>query len=288
MPIRKDTPENIAFMRREAARRQREREAAFASFRRIAVAFVNALDGSIDVPGNPGYVWVSTWGIAGSRYAAYNKGFSLVDQTPVLVAYAPQEPFRWEIIDLYDSDIAPQNGGSPTTFRLPLHAKNHQYPSEENPGKDPVTVFQPALDMFKGFVFSGMKVGVRPGIYQYLNTIYNYLGTATINLTGYIPTTASFQKYVLVYVDRPTNLAGVVDSAEAAIATKPEVPPGGIASAYWFLEEGMTELTMTGNYTDARPTAGTGSAAVFDVNTIMTDANGGIMVDANGNVMVST
>lgn len=261
MADNKNIPVNLQFMQREAARRQREREEAFAASRVIAVAYVNALNGSIDVPNQPGYVWVSTWGIAGSRYPAYNKGFALIDQTPVQLAYAPQRPFPWEIIDLYTSDLAPNQGGSPASFRVSIHGKNHQVPSESAPGKDPVRIYQPAIDMLKSEASSGLLITVRPLIYLHGETIYTFGGT-TLDLSPYVPATPSNHHAILIYLDKVTTTTMVSAGAEIADTSDPvppDVPANAIPSAFFTLANGQTTLSMVDDYVDARPFLSSGS-----------------------------
>jgi hypothetical protein len=243
-------------MEREVERRRKERETAFAAYRNITVGKVNALNGSIDVPGRPGFVWVSTLGLSGSRYAAFNKGFSLLDQTPVMLSVSPQRPFRWEIIDLYTGDATPQTGGNPGTFKLPLHATNHQIPSEAAPGKDPVTVFQPAVDMLKSKAEVGLVISVRPLVYMYQQEYVLFVGTGAVSLSSHVPGTAANHRWVLIYLDPVTNT--VLVEAGAIVATsspavKPTILTDTIPSAFFLLENGQTTLSMVDDYVDARP-----------------------------------
>jgi hypothetical protein len=287
-----DLTTQLNFMRREIERRQRERDAGFAAYRTIAIAKVNALNGSIEVPNKPGYVWVSTWGIAGGRYQAFNKGFSLTDGTPVMVAVSPQRPFSWEIIDLYTAGLLPGEGGLPSSYRVGIHAKNHQIPSEANPGKDPVTIYQPALDLLKSFIYSGLVIGVRPLIYQLDDEIVNFLGVQSVDLASYVPVDADVHRWVLVYLATATNgilvLAGdTVDDGSEAV--KPAIPEGAIPSSYWLLATGQTTLSMVTNYFDARSFLGivvTDAATTFDPDTIVVDAQGDVVTDGLGNVVV--
>lgn len=256
MPTERDLANKILFMQREAERRRQEREIAFADRRRITVAKVAALNGSINVPNRPGYVWVSTLGLAGSRYQAFNKGFTLLDGTPVMIAVAPQRPFAWEIIDLYTGDQTPQEGAAPSSFRLPLHAVNHQWPTEANPGKDPLTIYQPARDDLKAFVVSGLVVGVRPLIYSYNGQSIVFTGASNINLFAHVPTTPGTHRYVLVYLNLtsalPTALSGTAVST-TVVPTKPITPGYAIPSAYFLLEYGQLAVVWPDDYTDARP-----------------------------------
>jgi hypothetical protein len=100
-----------------------------------------------------------------------------------------------------------------------------------------------------------MTVTVYPLNYSIEGYRRSYFGSS-IDLTSYVPSTASRAKYVLIYLDADSNSPVVLEGAEvinspAITVPKPLLPGDSIASAYIKLVTGTTEIEQT-DVEDAR------------------------------------
>jgi len=101
------------------------------------------------------------------------------------------------------------------------------------------------------------KVTVGPMVYYY-NGERKWFPSQTVNLAGYIPAAGNAVR-VLLYLDLSIGFISVSSSAEVvkpATPLYPDPPNGAIPSAYFYIEDTYTTLSMTNDYHDARPFLG--------------------------------
>lgn len=229
-------------------------------FTPAVLVYVNSPDLDAKVNGKAGYVWASEFNQPQSNFQILNKATPPTVGLQVKIGYPEKPPFERQVIGIwdelplvpgYDEDDAGALNSHP-------HRQSHQYPSETNPGTDPVLIYQPALQMLKttgdGATLT-VTVQALPS-YRYHDTHKSFPG-ATLDLTSYVPGTANTVLYVLVYLDAKASvlkaLAGTAVTDNGIIPIpKPILPGNGIASAYVKLSNGQSSITTATHVVDAR------------------------------------
>ena len=229
----------------------------YEGYKDIIPAVIKSVDGSVHPTNQPHMVWVAEHGLDGSRVKVLNILTDVTDGTPVWVGPNPKQPDTRMVIGLYDGDLTPNQSASLSTHNSPRHAQNHQYPSESDPGVDPVLVFQPAIQPLK-VVGDGstLSVTIGAGKYMYDGTPGFYVGES-YDTTSLVPSTASRTKRVLLYLDPSVNTVGALSGTEvitggAIDPDYPVVPRGMIPLAYIQLTNGQTSITTATHIEDWR------------------------------------
>lgn len=231
--------------------------------------------------------------------------------TRVIIARDPRPPHRWRILSIDDSYSSETSQVPFSQFQVGIHGPNHQTFDESSPGPDPVYVGQPMLMPLKT-VGDGVTLTVEINEYTYtINGAYRKSYQQSLDLTSYVPGTASKIRTVLIYLDRDSNLIQVVAGTivdDDSITPIPEPPPpGGVdarESAWVTLANGQSTITTATDIKDARDFLDNGAAGgiptpteigqvliymdggvswetplIADVGGWMTDDSGYLMVD---------
>lgn len=241
---------------RDAALKQKQQQVKhFEPLRNAIAAVVKSINGSIEVPTAPGYVYVSILNQPESLTAARNEGINVAAELPVLVGDDPKATYGLKIIGLYPHGLPPADQEDINLFGVGAHAQNHQMPSEDNLGSDPVKVYQPALQPLKTTGNGSLTVATQAYIYHLEGVRRTFTGIET-DLTSYVPG-AGLIRRVLLYLDTATSLiavesgTAVIDNGAIPIPY-PEIPEGAIPSAYVTLENGQTAVVTASHVEDAR------------------------------------
>ena len=209
------------------------------------------------VNGRPEYVWFKTFNQPQAVGIILNRAVPAIAGQTVKIGYPEKPPFERQVLGLYDftqiQDGDQTGGGSLITAP---HAQSHQWPTPSTPGTDPVKIYQPALYPFKTEADgTSLNVLVNPlPAYRYQGYIRSYPGGA-IDMTPYVPSTAGMHRYVLVYLDVATMFIQLVLGTEGVTAVfppEPQLPTGGIASAFVLLANGQTTISTETDITDKR------------------------------------
>ena len=219
---------------------------------------VTSIGGSTSPANRPNwtYVRLSLFGDA-TVYPAFNNSALVVEGAWVEVEVSIDDEVYARIVGPYISTISPIETIDASRYAVPNHGANHQMPSESAPGPDPTLVFQPAIQMLKTTGDgASLIISVQPLIYGN-STAYRYFPGEYVNLTSYVPSTASRVLKVLVYLDKATNTIGILPGAEAvdngvAPIQLPLVPSGSHGSAYVKLANGQTAISTATHITDIR------------------------------------
>lgn len=277
--------------------------------RDFVLAVLKTVDGAVAVPNRPNYVWAADWNQPQSIYMILNKRVPAVAGLQVKIGYPEKPPFIRQVLGTWDdiTELSDYTEGSGGALDSGPHAQSHQWPSEAEKGTDPVKIFQPALMPLKTVADGTLAVTMYPLNYSIEGYRRSFTGD-TVDLTSYVPSTASRAKYVLVYLDAESNSLEVLEGAEvidsiAITVPKPLLPGDSVASAYIKLTDATTAIeqadvedareflhinageidvpqsTRPGDIiiAEAAPAWTTGKPVVDDFGGIITDDNG-IMV----------
>lgn len=224
------------------------------------LVFVDSADLDAKVANRTDYVWVSEFNQPESTFQVLNRAVPALVGLQVKIGWPEKPPFERQILGVWDNidnttGYDEDDGG---VFNSHPHGQSHQFPSESNPGTDPVLIYQPALQILKTTGNgSDLTVSVTElPSFRYIDDLKSFSGT-TLDLTSSVPSTASSVRFVLVYLDAITNILKTVDGTEVpdlSTITVPEpvLPDAGIASAYVKLVTGQTSITTDTHVTDAR------------------------------------
>lgn len=269
--------------------------------RNFVPAIIISINGSIRGP-EPETVWVQEYAQPQSVYWVLNiSNVRAEEGVMVTVGWPEKPPFRRQIVGLWGDIIGYDDYNEGDFLTVGLHARSHQYPNEVNPGLDKVLIFQPAIQILKTMPIGDMDVEVTPAGYWF-NTIFTQFGGETLNLTSYIPSTTNYIRWILIYLHMPTGTIAIeVGDEVVSIPEKPNVPENSLPSAYVYLEEGMTEITVWedcrqfleatyNQYQIPIPTEKgqiliSTDGFVFTAEHPMIDDDGFIMIDEDGHIM---
>ena len=225
---------------------------------------VFAINDSIFTERGERYVWVHEWGAYASQQQAYlPPGMSVWEGAGVIIQRAPRPPYHYEIIRISTSPYPGALIDDTEVGRAQYgdHGPNHQYPSESTVGPDPVLIWHSALQLLKS-VASTTNLDVTVGPLAYNNGLVRaWFPSQTIDLTSYLPAAGNSVR-VLIYLNPATGSIDIVSSDEVVIPGLPDyplAPYGGISSAFFYLEDTYTTLSMTTDYVDARAFLGGGT-----------------------------
>lgn len=232
--------------RRLHSRNRREYERKFEEYRDVQPAVVFSRNGTIHVPGMPGYIWVHQLGHTASPMAVFKGRAPAFEGLWVWIGRSPKPPFRYQILDVYTAELAPSDLAAVTRAQLPLHKQNHEWPSDTEPGIDALPIWQPALQMLKCTGNGDLTVTVNGLTWGDGN---RFLGNNAFDLSAYVPATG--QLPVLVYFDTATEALGSVEGTyttegniwQAETVRFPDAPPQAIPSAFVMLSAGQTAIT---------------------------------------------
>lgn len=256
---------------------KKQNDAKLEPVRNFEPATLIEINGDVEVADRPDYVWAQEYGQPQSVFQVLNRRVAPLAGLTVKVGYPEKPPYTRQVMDVWD-DIGDLTGYEPGGgVDMSPHGQSHQYPSETNPGTDPVLIYQPALQMLKTTTSgSGLIVTTWPLDSYWADDAYQLFPGAFVNMAAHVPTTASRIRYALVYLDTATNtmvvVAGteVVDTTPVANIPKPSLPVGAIPSAYILLTTGQTSIA-TGDILDARDFLGliaAGNGWPFNIVTV--------------------
>jgi hypothetical protein len=241
-------------------------------------AVIKEMSGSVFVSGRTNYIWISLYNQPESREQALNlTGIQPVAENLCRVGRPDQAGIRqvlriWDGASEYTTDADAL--GALTAYP---HRQAHQYPSEADPGPDPVLIFQPALQPLKCTGDGAtLTVTVMPlDSYRYRDTHKTFVG-ATVDLTSSVPSVASTVRYSLLYLNAITNAMVTLDGTAVpdvvgVTIPKPVLPEWGIACAYVKLANGQSTVTTSTDVVDAREFQG-----------VLDSSGSGCAVDAHG------
>jgi hypothetical protein len=267
------------FLGRDVKRQQASRWSNFERWRNVIIAQVFEIDGTIEVPNKPDYVWIHEWGSDYSPAQALRGGTYAADGMPVLVARDPKDPHNWKILGEYTGGLDPSVDNQIFRYSIGPHGDNHQMPAEDNVGPDPVRVWMPAFAPLKcegnG---SDLIVTVWGEIPYWYDGAPEIAAGNLYDLTSHLPGSGN-TKYALVYMDMTSGLIEVQDGLETTIGNTPEkpaLPANSLPSALVQLTFGQTDITTVDDIIDARNLYGT---AQSDYSDIMVDEDGNVMTD---------
>jgi len=238
--------------------KRRRESRSFEPRLRFDPAVLVEVSGAVEVAGRPNYVWCSEYAQPQSYFMAYNNKVKAIAGLTVIVGFPEKEPFKRKIVGLWDDfeALGGANPGDAGDFDLPVHGQSHQYPSESNPGTDPVLIYQPALQMLKTNV-TGTNLFVQVQSLRYrINGVFKIFAGGILDLSAYVPIPANQARYVLIYLDGFTNtllaLPGTAVPITPTLPPKPLTPAGGYSSSYVYLQTGQTTISIITDVIDAR------------------------------------
>lgn len=292
---------------RDIVLEQREAINQKESKRNVVIGVLVSVNGSVNPPGRPNYVYFLEYNQpeSGPPAVVFNDAVAAVDGLPVLVSSTPTPPFKRKVIGVYHDAVVENSQDDLGGFNIPLHAHTHQYPSETGVGRDPVLVYQPALQMLKTVAASGLTVTVNRLTYTYYNQTYFFVG-ANVDLTSYLPT-AGNKKAVLLYLNPATGVIEIAEGTEILAtllipAPAPTIPANCIPSSYIELESTTATIENT-DIVDARSFLSSGGfnftprnvgdillsndGVTFEAGNPVVDASGNIVVDDDSHIVVT-
>lgn len=249
--------------------------------------------GGVSVPGREDYVYARDTLDDPRIQEVFNKRVEGADGTPIIVGELYWQPGLDQVIAIdWDAYAGSVWGGG--FSGVPAHGQAHQYPSEADPGGDPVLVFQPALQPLK-LTGNGadMTVTVQSLAYDHNGTYKRFAG-GTADLTAYVPATASTVVSILVCLDTESNGLVTVSGGEVAdtvaIVPKPSIPADHIAAGYVQISTGQTSVSTEDDITDGRaflmaPPNDLAKDGTFGAYVPITD-NAGWVVDEKTGVLI--
>jgi len=225
------------------------------------------VDGRLDVPSRPGFVWVREIDPDGhtSPFHAFN---IKVAKRADLDIWVERNESGWEVVEIYTAQLRnlPNYRGDPY---LPDHARSHEWP-DGAPANDAVNVFSRALVMLRAYPgeAGGLTVSVAPLEYVFDRADVVFGGEHNIDISPHQPAAGS-ALFVGIYLDTATNaiatVAGAaVQDAPVLIPPKPVFPNGAKSSARARLDGDQTEVTEADFY-DARKWLGEDATGLDDI-----------------------
>lgn len=238
-------------------REKREQRRSFEAFHDDIPAVIKSIDGTTRPPGQQGMTWVAILNQPESRILVHNASTMDVAETPVWVGPEVKPPYRLEIKGLYFGGLSQESVSNAAALQVGNHAQIHQFPSESNPGPDPVLIFQPALQPLK-ITGNGstLIVTVQPHVYVNNGRPVNFAG-ANVDLTTSVPSVASTQRKTLLYLDEITNTiitldGGTVPTGGAQVPSYVDLPVDARMCGYVTLSNGQTAVTTATHVEDFR------------------------------------
>lgn len=243
-----------------------------------------SINGSVDVPDRPGYVWAVEDGDS-VPFQVLNLSVQATENLPVVFGRSLKFPYEREVLKL-NPDIVNLPGFNGTDPFLALHAASHQWPEGEK-GNDAVMVYQPALQMLKTVESSGLSVYVSPTVYANGNTRKYFTG-ATVDVSTYVPS-SGYKRYILISLDPvlgavDVSIGATVGDYSAITAPMPSINASYIPSAYILLTGGMSSVSDS-NIIDARLFLH--NAPIKDSTSHLINGDGLIIVDNSGTIISS-
>ena len=228
-------------------------------------ATVVEVDGSIRHPYKPNFVWVKLYSQPEGITSAHNNYMTLQAGLHVWVEESPKPPYSWRIVGVYFGGINEGSGVVTHVYNTAAHGQNHQIPSENTAGLDPVLIYQPAMQTLKTTATGGVTIAVEPHTYNYLGIRRIFTGD-TIDLSPYLPG-VGYKKRVLICLILGTNLIEIIEGDQVLDnglipVPYPEAAGSVIPSAYVTLIGGMSTLTTTDHIEDSRDFLGVSGGAI--------------------------
>lgn len=221
--------------------------------REFIKAVIVSYQGNVTVPGREDYCYVKELNLdEAGPFPVLNITTTHTEGLRVLLGWKAKPPFgERQVVGIDNADGAQSGGG---VFESPAHGWKHQYVSENNIGIDPVLIYQAAIQILKTTFISGLDVQVGKLVYINNRNTVLFPGQA-VDLTTYVPSTASRNVSVLLSLNRLTNTITVTQGIETPVGItppRPKIPVGHIPSAYITLTTSQSVIDFTTDYLDAR------------------------------------
>jgi len=252
-------------IRNEIKNTQAIKATAFESWKDVALAKVFEIGGNYTIATKPGYIHIHEWGMPESPGIAFAGSVTVRTGDWVKISRHPKEPYEWQVIDIWSGALVPGDYSAYIRHLVPVHGRNHWWPSESDPGADPVRVYRPALQELKCTGDGAtLTVTIQPHIYLYSGIRREY-GGGQVDLSSSVPG-ASMIRRTLVYLNVATNALGIVDGIEvlntgAIPVPIPALPSNCRASAVVELENGQSTIITADDILDSRDWLGNGSSS---------------------------
>lgn len=223
---------------------QRDRGAAKKEDVRVySLAVIVSIGGSVEVSNRPGYVWVRELGNNGSTFHCYNNAVAPLEGLPVIIGWSTKASFGREIIGKAPS-IARNPDYDGAAYPRP-HSEAHQMP-KGNYGSDPLVVYQPAIAPLRVYPAYNFVVNVDPLDNYYVDGYPRTYSGGMVDVSSKKPA-VGFKRWVLVYLNKTTNMLGTLVGAEvqaSAVAPKPPVVQGIIPAGYVLVKGAATAIEV--------------------------------------------
>lgn len=245
---------DIAWQRRDAELRRRNRARGFEPWKENALGKVFEENGSHLDPHKPGHILVHRWGMLESRESVFGAGINVAPGDWVRLGYEPKPRDRWRVLGLYDGELV--IGG---LRNYETHGSTGSTAGGGSSGEAFGPVPQSAISIFRT---SGdgesLTVTVQPCIYRYNDRYHRFIGS-NLDLTSYVPGTSGMTTAILVYLNMDTGSVAVQTGTTVPTGSQvqyPDLPDNGIPSAFVQLTNGQTAISTSSHITDARPFLG--------------------------------
>lgn len=265
---------------RDVQVQQSRKDRRFEEKRNVIRATIKEVVGEVRPSNRPDLTWIAEFGMPGSRALVLNDTTLDVPELEVLVGPDPRPPFR-RVIGPYNGGSYDSSGDPTGPLAVPNHAPNHQMPSEDNIGLDPVKVYQPAIQPLKT-TGDGFTLTVSTQAYKYTyNRQRRLFPGAQTDISGYVP--ASGAVNILIYLNKQTNLLEVITGTNVpdlpSIPTPfPALPLGDHRASAWVrLAYGQTSVTTYPDIDDAREILGGGEVSELQATQV-----GQILISLDG------
>lgn len=222
---------------------RRAREQQFEQVHDTFVAKLLAVDysDSAAVARQPGFVWFQELEPGDPAPGiAFNRKVPALPNLKVTIKRWPKKPFDYEVID-WDPDQIKNLSSYTGTPLLVQHGRDH-----EPGGYDPINVYSEMMVPLRTDPGGGLTVNVAGYRYTLAGSSVVFGGHNGYSLAAHVPA-SGLARYVLVYLNTATNALAAVAGAttvdlDTVIPARPDVPTGGIGSAYARLAGGQTEI----------------------------------------------
>lgn len=213
------------------------------------------VDGKIDVPFRPGFVWCQEYSPADdtSPFHAFNDKVQARETLSVWVG--PGLGGRREVLDWYNGTIVNTSDYAAQKY-LPTHQLDHEWP-DFKPGPDVVQIYPRSLTMLRTYTGEAglLTISVSPLRYAKTNALVSFPGKNSLDISASQPA-SGLALFVGVYLDFDDNTIKTVDGATtsdspAIIPDSPTFPLSAVLSALVRLNGDQTTISEV-DIVDAR------------------------------------
>jgi hypothetical protein len=205
------------------------------------------------VAGRPGFIWVKENFLGGAIFQAFNSCVKTSVGLKVRVSRGTDASSRRLVIGMdWEETVGTSYVGIP--YDIVDHAETHEW-QDTLPGIDAVTIYPRALAPFRVYPGSGLTVGIARGYYLYNSVSCYYIGEASYDVSGDIPSSGN-NVGILLYFDFASGTVKEIVGAEVATPSEPvypSVPNDVFQLCYLKLSSTTTQISETEIVADLRP-----------------------------------